>query len=383
MATGLQLKIFHRLRFIKITLSVGMILSILCSVNLWAGQRWMPTCPVFKNLFFPPPYDYVLLILEIALLIALIFSSKTRVILFFILFLNLGFVILDQNRLQPWFYLYNCFFLVLFFYNWRIDNINNYHSFFIILQLCICAVYIYSGFQKLNPNFVNETYSWFIKPLTELVSERQMNFLVKTGYFIPYLEIAIGIGLLIKPVRFIAITLVIVLHLAILILMGPFGNNYNAVIWPWNLIMIVLVLLLFSGNPMERRFTFSLLFKIPVFYLMMGLFWILPAFNLRNHWETYLSFSLFSGNNHNAKIILSDKAISKLPMYVRHYVYRQSDLNVLLPKLWCVGELKVPLYPEKRIFEQITERVLVLTNSSEEDVKLIYIEKIKLFEPQH
>ncbi len=382
MATGLQLKIFHRLRFIKITVAAGMLFSMLCSVNLWAGQRWLPVCPVFEKLFIQPPYDYVLLILEICLLILLIVSSKPRIILFFILVLNLTFVILDQNRLQPWFYLYNCFFLVLFFYNWRIDNINNYHSFFVILQLCICAVYIYSGLQKFNPNFVNETYSWFIKPMAKMISERQMNFLTKTGYFIPFLEIGIGIGLLIKPIRFIAITLVIILHVAILILMGPFGNNYNSVIWPWNLIMIILVLLLFSGNPMERWFSFVHLFKIPVFYLVMTLFWILPAFNLRNHWETYLSFSLYSGNNHNAKIILSDGALARLPLYIRHFVYKQSNLNLLYPKLWCLHELKVPMYPEKRIFENVSEGVRVLTHSSESDVKLVYFEKSKMFENQ-
>lgn len=382
MATGLQLTIFHRLRFIKTTLAIGMIFSVLCCVNLWAGQRWMPTAPVFAGLYIPPPYDYLLLVLEIVLMIVLIFSTKTRLVLFFILLLNFSFVMLDQNRLQPWFYLYNCFFLVLFFYNWRIDNINNYHSFFVILRLCISAVYIYSGLQKLNPNFVSDTYSWFIQPLANMVSERQMNFLVNTGYFIPYLEIAIGLGLLIKSFRFIAITLVIILHLTILILMGPFGNNYNAVVWPWNIIMVVLVLLLFSGDPMERRFSFVHLFKIPVFYLVAALFWILPAFNLRNHWETYLSFSLYSGNNHNAKILLSNKAYAGLPPYVKHYVYRENDQYMLYPKLWCLNELKVPLYPERRIFERVTREVRVLTNSGEDDVKLIYIEKLKIFDAQ-
>ena len=380
MATGLQLNIFHRLKLIKISVAIGLLLSMLCSYNLWGGQRWFPVCPVFKGFSISPPYDYILLGVEIILIFFLVTVSKPRLVIFLILVLNLIYVLLDQNRLQPWFFIYNSFLVVLLFYNWRIDNINNYNSFFIILQLCFAAVYVYSGLQKFNPGFINDTYPWFIKPLTNFVSERQMNTLYKTGYVIPIIEIFIGFGLLIKPLRFIAVPLVILLHVIILILMGPFGNNYNPVVWPWNLMMIILAVLLFSGKTNERFFSISHLFKQPVFYLVMTLFWILPAFNLVGKWETYLSFSLYSGNNNNAKILLSDEAYNRLPFYIRHYAHNQSGQYLLYPKEWCLYELKTPLYPEKRIFENVNNYVQVITHSTEQDVKLVYIEKLKLFD---
>ncbi|HWY12924.1 MAG TPA: hypothetical protein VN026_16435 [Bacteroidia bacterium] len=380
MATGLQLNIFHRLKLIKISVAIGLLLSMLCSYNLWGGQRWFPVCPVFKGFSISPPYDYILLGLEIILIFFLVTVSKPRSVIFLILVLNLVYVLLDQNRLQPWFFIYNSFLAVLLFYNWRIDNINNYNSFFIILQLCFAAIYIYSGLQKFNPGFINDTYPWFIKPLVNFVSERQMTTLYKTGYVIPLIEIFIGFGLLIKPLRFIAIPLVILLHVIILILMGPFGNNYNPVVWPWNLMMIVLAVLLFSGKTNERFFSISHLFKQPVFYLVMMLFWILPAFNLVGKWETYLSFSLYSGNNNNAKIILCDEAYNRLPFYIRHYVHYQGGQYLLYPKEWCLYELKTPLYPEKRVFENVYNYVQVISHSTEQDVKLVYIEKLKLFD---
>ena len=383
MELGFKLNIFHRLRLIKITVAVGMLLSICCCTNLWAGQRWFPVAPVFNKLYLQPPYDYVFLVLEIILLLALTISSKPRLIIFFILALNLTLILFDQNRLQPWFYLYNCILFVLFFYNWRIDNINNYHSFFIILQLCISAVYVYSGLQKINPNFVNDAYKWFIHPLSAFFSERQMLTILKTGYAVPYIEIFLGLGLLIKPLRFISVPVVIIMHISILFLMSPFGNNYNMVVWPWNLIMVVFVLLLFSGTTTDRFFSITHLFKIPVFYVVMGLFWILPTVNLRNHWETYLSFSLYSGNTHNAKILLSVNAYERLPYYIRHFVYYEGGEYALNPKLWCINELKTPLYPEKRIFERTADYVRVLTNCTDKDVKLVYIEKLKMFEEQH
>ena len=380
MATGLQINIFHRLKLIKITVAFGLLLSLLCSHNLWAGQRWYPVCPVFEDWYISPPYDYFLLAAEIVLILLLIVADKPRLFIFLLLVLNLAYVFLDQNRLQPWFFIYNSFFLVLFFYNWRIDNVNHYNSFFIILQLCFSAVYVYSGLQKFNPGFINDTYPWFIKPLEKFVSERQMITLTKTGYVIPFVEIFIGFGLLFKPLRFISIPLVVILHVIILILMGPLGNNYNSVVWPWNIMMVVLALLLFSGKTNERFFSISHLFKQPVFYLVMALFWILPAFNLVGKWETYLSFSLYSGNNHNGKIIICDEAYERLPFYVRHYVYHNGGQYILYPKEWCLNELKTPLYPEKRVFENVTGYVKTISHSTDEDVKLVYIEKLKMFD---
>jgi hypothetical protein len=378
----MKLSIYHRLKFIKLTVTLGMIASLLCCINLWAGERWFPLCPLFENFNINPPFDFILFGAELLLLVILLFTPHPRLIVFLILMVNVLLVFSDQNRLQPWFYLYNCLFLVLLFYNWRIDNINLYQSVFVILQLCIASVYVFSGLQKLNPNFVPETFSWFIKPLGRFVSERQMDILIKGGKMIPYLEMFIGFGLLVKPLRFIAIPMVIIMHVSILILIGPLGNNYNMVVWPWNIVMIALSVFLFSGDHGERQFSPVHLFKMPVFYLVLALFWVLPVMNLKNRWETYLSFSLYSGNNHNAKIILSDKAYEKLPYYIRHFVRTEAESRILYPKLWCLAELKAPLYPEKRIFEKVTSHVISLTATSQEDVKLVYIEKIKLFEAQ-
>lgn len=379
---GLQLKIFTRLKLIKSLLALGLLFSILFSHNLWAGQRWFPACAFIDDFYLGPPYDYMLLALEIILLLLLLVAPQTRLYLFLVLVLHIVWILLDQNRLQPWFYIYSVMLLVLLFYNWRIDNVNNYYSFFIILQLCIAAVYVYSGLQKLNTSFTNETYPWFIKPLQNIFSERQMVSINKTGNVIPFYEIALGLMLLIKPIRYIAIPMAICLHLAIVVLMGPFGNNYNSVVWPWNIFMILLVLLLFSGKTTERYFAISHLFKVPVFYLVIVFFWIMPAFNLFNKWETYLSFSLYSGNNHDGKIILSQNAYDKLPLYIKHYVNKENGSYLLYPKRWCLNELNAPMYPERRIFEKVTLHIQKLTFLPPDNVKLVYIEKQKIFDSQ-
>lgn len=380
--SGLQLNIFSRLKLVKLVVAVGMLISILTSWNLWAGQRWLPTCPIIPDLYLSPPYDYLLLAAQIILLIILLFTTKVRLVLFLILLLNCFMVILDQNRLQPWFFIYNSIFLVLFFYDWRIDNVNNYYSYFIILQILFSAVYVYSGIQKLNSHFISETFPWFIKPLEGILSLRQLQTISKAGYMVPIIEIGIGVFILIKPLRFIAIPMMIIMHLVIIVIMGPTGRNYNAVIWPWNLVMIAIGILLFSGKTTERYFSIAHLFSVPVFYLIIGLFWIAPAANFFNKWDAYLSFSLYSGNTNDVNIELTEAAYKNLPLYVRHHVVFENNQYVLYPKWWCMNELNVPLYPEKRVFDRVTSQVTLLAGNLNKDVKLVYIEKQKIFAEQ-
>lgn len=361
--------------------ALGLLFSVLSSYNLWAGQRWFPVFPLIDGFTIPYVYGYLLMGIEVVLLVLLLIGSGTRTVIFFILALNLLFILLDQNRLQSWFIIYNSFLLVLFFYNWRIDNVNNYNSFFIILQLCFSAVYVFSGIQKINPTFINETYPLFIKSLGAFFSERQMTVLYKTGYVIPVYEILLGFVLLIKHFRFIAIPMVLILHVSIVVLGGVLGSSSNAAVWPWNLAMICFALLLFSGKTTERYFSPSHLFKMPVFYFIMTLFWVLPVFSLFNKQETYLSFSQYSNSNLQSKIILNEHAYANLPLYIRHFVEKERNEYVLLPDEWCLKELNAPVYPERRILEGVKEYVINLTGSSGNDVKLVYIEKQKLFEP--
>ena len=378
--SGLQLSIFNRLKLIKSVVAIGLLFSILSSYNLWAGQRWLPACPIINGFEIPVPYDYALLLLEVILLFFLLTGFKTRLTIFLILVLNLVFILLDQNRLQPWFFIYNSILFILFFYNWRIDNVNNYNSFFILLQLCFSAIYFYSGLQKFNPAFINETYPSFIKPLNVFFSERQMLVLNKTGYVIPIYEMVLCFALLIKSFRFIGIPMVLILHLGTIFLMSPFGSNSNTAAWSWNFVMIGFALLLFSGKTTERFFSVSNLFQKPVFYFVFILFWIMPASNLFNKWETNLSFSFYSGNNNNGKIHLSKQAHDALPLYIRYYTSNNGGEWSLDPKTWCLQELNTPLYPEKRVFEKIQSNLVNITGTTANDVKLVYIEKQKIFE---
>lgn len=372
------MRITERLGLIKIVTLLGIIASILCSINLWAGQRWFPKAPLFDVVQgFIPPYDYINLVVLIALLGVSIYSTKRFTLILLILF-SVYLCIEDQNRLQPWFYNYILILFIYLFYKKRVDEPNNYLSVFISIQLLVALIYIFSGIQKFNSSFVDDSFLWIISPLNNILSDRQIALFSKIGYAIPYIELFIGVGLLYRPLRFIALPLVILMHVFILLMLGPFGKSYNYVIWPWNFVMILINLLLFAGVKQERFFDLSILFKSISFYIVITLMLIFPIFSLNNKYDSYLSSSLYSANTHNGKLILSDNAYEKLPLYIKHFVTTNPNNNVLSIKYWALTELNVPCVPEYRIFKNIQEYIIRITGTSSDEVILEFTEREKI-----
>lgn len=286
----------------------------------------------------------------------------------------------DQNRLQPWFYNYVLILFIVLFYRYRVDEPNNYTTVFISLQLLIALIYIFSGIQKMNSAFVPDTFEWMVSSFDTILSKRQLGLITKFGYIIPYFELTVGVLLLVKQLRFIIVPLVILMHILILVMLGPGGKSYNSVIWPWNIIMIALVLLLFTDVKQERFFDISFLFKGLSFYIVVTLMLIFPIFSLNNQYDSYLSSSLYSSNLNDCQLILSNKAYKQLPQDLKRYCTTNDDHNLLYIKRWCTDELNVPCVPEYRIFKNVQRYVIQLTQTSSHEVKFNFIEREKLIE---
>jgi hypothetical protein len=372
------MRLTQRLQLIKFTVLIGMFASVLLSYNLWAGERWFPKTPFFYNYIgLTAPFDYLNLFILIILLYFSFTSTKKYITLLLIVFcIYLCFD--DQNRMQPWFYNYILILFVLLFYKSRVDEPNNYTTIFISLQLLVSLIYIFSGIQKLNDSFASETFQWMMNSLDFILSKRQIGIISNFGNLIPYFEIGIGCLLLVKQMRFIIVPLLITMHVLILILLGPTGKNYNSVIWPWNFIMIALILLLFSNVKQERFYDISFLFKGTTFYLVITLMLIFPFFSLKNQYDSYLSSSLYSSNLNDCKITLSDKAYNKLPYYIRRYCTSVNNEHLLYVKKWSMDELNVPCVPEYRIFKSIHYYLINLTETDSSEIKFEFIERKKI-----
>ena len=105
---------------------------------------------------------------------------------------------------------------------------------------------------------------------------------------------------------------------------------------------------------------------------------ILPFFSFNNKYDSYLSSSLYSGNTNGCVLVLTDKAYEKLPDYIKYFTTKSSDYNVLSIKNWAITELNVPCVPEYRIFEEVQQNIITLTQTNSKEVQLIFTEREKI-----
>jgi hypothetical protein len=379
MMDGLKLSIPQRMTLLRVALTFSLIVSVVLSAPLWGGYRSFPYAPVIKNNFVQAPYDVIITILAVLCWLASLFLKRQRLFIFLALVLCVLLVLLDLNRLQPWFYIYNSLLAVFIFYNGRVDDPNKFTSVFIILQLIVASVYFYCGLSQLNAVFVNTEFVNLISPLKAMMSERQFLFFKKIGAVTPYLLLFVGLGLIISPLRYIATSIAVCIHLLLLVFLFPSSNHPDYALWLSNLAFLIMLLLLFSGKTKQRYFSPTFLFRKPVFYLVGIVFLVMPAFNVVNRWPDFLSSNFNSGNNNSATILLSEEVKNELPFYLRSFcIPSQNGMYDLDFKSWARHELHAECFPETLVFNSIYGHLRNLTGTGVKDIQLQPAPKQKL-----
>ena len=294
------------------------------------------------------------MILLLGLIVA---TPRPAIFIFGFVAVALIYALFDQSRWQPWFYQYLFMLLAigLFPANRRDDA--RLHT----CRLIVVSIYFWSGIQKINPGFIHETFGWMLDPMMRFlpVSVRNLAFAP------PVTESAIGIGLLIRKFRNMAVVMAVAMHVFILASIGPLGHNSNLVVWPWNLAMCSLVILLFWQTPeagiRDVLWGRKLGFHRPVLLL----FGILPALSLVDLWDSYLSFALYSGNQRMATIYMADSVADKMPGELQELIeVNDSKVDTLDVEEWSYSELNVPPYAEMRIYKNVGKRVCALAGNS-------------------
>lgn len=112
-----------------------------------------------------------------------------------------------------------------------------------------------------------------------------MEFILKyklffAGLLIPVVEVVLAIMLLFAKSKRKISHLLVLMHIIILIFIGPFGLQYNSVIWPWNLAMIFILMIVYSKpvNQVNRGIL------VPNLYWMV-LWFVMPVFSLFGTWH--------------------------------------------------------------------------------------------------
>jgi len=294
----------------------------------------------------------------------------------------------DQNRGQPWFYMY----WVLLLFSLLPDSIA-----LAACRVALSVAYIWSGIQKFNARFFQVVPAWFVAPAERWHLPAAMIELLRlTVVTAPVIELAIGLGLWVPKARKIAIGSAVALHLSALLFLGPLGYNYNWVVWPWNLAMIALIWSLFAvpnslavgteaqpfapkrsnsskresskarktsaGQPKAKlQQTFMELRRSSFAMIVLGSYSLLPILSYWGKWDSYFSFSLYSENAAAANIFISQDFGERLPSHLHPYVQRfpqAYDPQHQGPftfgfQAWGYEELHVPPISEPRNFRSV------------------------------
>jgi predicted DCC family thiol-disulfide oxidoreductase YuxK/uncharacterized membrane protein YphA (DoxX/SURF4 family) len=341
----------------------AMIVSVFCvglvmSSHLWIGPRTYPLAPALS---FPPasiyPADLFLYGALFVLAGVILISAKPQKFIFLFLGTVVIFCFLDQTRWQPWVFQYGFLLAALALFSWDSDDIDGRKRILNIARLIVATTYIFSGLQKLNLNFINYDFPWIVEPITNALPAVR-DFMYALGVAAPFIQVCFGVGLLTKKYRRISLILAISMHVFILAMFGPFGHDWNNIIWPWTAAMAGLDLLLFTGN---QQFSVRDIFwgnRHPYHIGVLVLFAILPFLSFFNLWDSYLSSALYSGNLTEATIYASDKGRDSLPASITAYfVHTSPNTNVLNIQRWAFEDLNVLPYPETRVYKEITKQV--------------------------
>ncbi|MDQ3833954.1 MAG: hypothetical protein M3315_10020 [Actinomycetota bacterium] len=366
-----KLRPIDRLLWLKVILALAFLNGFLLSVELWGVSRTYPLTPVLESLpAVPPLLSQIWFVALLILLVAIVVIRRPRqYILAFVVLAGL-LSLFDQSRWQPWFYQYLFMFVALALYPWRDQDPEKREAVLNICRLIVASTYFWSGLQKLNVNFVEDLFPWLVEPLVALLPGSTGELVRPLGITVPFIEAGIGIGLLTR-FRNVAVILALGMHVFILFCIGPLGYGWNTVVWPWNLAMMLFVVILFwqTENCSPGKI---LLPKTTIHGLVLLLFGLMPLFSFFDLWDAYLSASLYSANTKSATIYVSEAEKNNLPKKIRDLALKSeaNGTNILSITDWSWEELNVPFYPESRVFRNVAKHVCSYVGNPSE-VKLV------------
>lgn len=351
---------------LRICVCLGLLFGLLLSWRLWlsSGRRF-PVLPCFGWGALPAPFDWILLLAALGLSGAAIARVWDRWVISALVIVLVTLGLLDQMRWQPWAYQY-LLCLVPMALVGRADDRGGIATSLDIARLILVAIYIWGGIHKIGVQFQRTYESDVVVGLLDATAGWLRDLIVWNGHLVPWMEILIGVLLLLPPARTAGVWMAMAMHAFILLTLGPFGLGNNSVIWPWNLAMPGMVLALFyKFDGIALRDLFAAKRLRPVALLIAILVLIMPARSYSKRWDNYLSFHLYSGYHQRMALMLSDATAATMGApYTQMMTPAQAapgaqPTHQELPIAgWAMAELNVPMPSEDRLLLRVA-KVLV------------------------
>lgn len=327
------------------------IIAKFMSFNLWHADRSFPLVPPFKIFDDVPNFIHLGLFWTAILGLFLIAFKQNKYLIIITLLVEFFSCMLDQNRWQP--YEFQYFITILFLLCYK----SNYKQFVNYFTFLVAVIYLNSGLHKFTGAFLFGIWENMILHRFfgfEYASIKNI-FIHYSGLSLGFIEFTAALGLLFSKNKKIFALLLIGMHVFILLLLSPTGLNYNSIVWPWNLAMILFLYVLFlSKDTVQISFPNLLKGFNKIHFIYLGIF---PFFCLIGWYDNFLSFNLYSGTLKKLEICIHnpEKALEYKQYFSKNGKYCKSQ-NTIKVNDWSLKEMNIITYPEERFLLGIIER---------------------------
>ncbi len=331
----------EKINWIRIIAVASTLITMIYAPKLWITTKDFPVIPLFDWLPIPKyPFDYILGTSFFLSQLIYIFKPK-RWLGFMIILLYIFLALVDQNRLQPYFYQSILTLLAIETFKEKVPP----KKILFAVMLIFFATYFWSGIHKLNAIF----YEQWMHAL-----QKHFNFIPEVllkgfTYAVPWMEALMGVLLLFNRIRKITVSIIVLMHFIIIFLLFYLGYGYNVV--PWNVQNILSVSILFWGlktvSPLEIFTSYFNYQKILILIFTI----VLPFSNLFGGWDHLLSFSFFTSKLKYYYIEIDKELASKLPEHIQKYYRHSNNKTQIYCNEWAGYVNKVLFYPEDRIIK--------------------------------
>ncbi len=344
----------RRLRWLTRIVSAGCLAGMALCLHVWTADRSFPVLPLLPGLRAPSMVHEGLAIALVGSMLAAVLLSSRRWLGAACCLFACVLVALDLSRLQPWLYLYAFVLAIVACRRGPADDAAAIRT----LRFLVCFVYAYSAAHKLNVSFFRDSGPHLLQPLARLLpSGWPLRPLV---YLMPTVELVLAALLLIPRTRRVGIVLAAAMHAGILVLIGPLGLNYNSVVWPWNVTMVALVVVLF--RPAHPGHTDDVAPEARASPLAMGaristvvLGGILPIGGVLGFLDRYYTWGMYGGSPTIMAVWFNADVESRLPPALKREVRTLSpDQRGILILDWGMRDLNV-VYPELHLMLRAAE----------------------------
>ncbi len=279
-----------------------------------------------------------------------------------------GLILTDQHRLQPWAY-------QLLIYAMLLAGLSSSPADrrcgIGLLRMIMLSIYVYSALGKLDHQFVHTVGQQFLGVLGGWVGvdiEQLPRFVrLLLAALFPLGELAVAIALAVPKLRRMGVVGAVLLHVSLLVILGPWGLDHESGVLLWNAFFIVQAILLFAGSgrsvessdetdvrdPLPRRWV-----AIGTTIIVVGM----PLLEPLGWWDHWLAWGLYSPRNSRVVVEIHRAGLRRLPARMQPYLALDEANGNWVPleiDHWSLRALSVPIYPQDRFQVGVSEAVAI------------------------